>query len=126
MPGAVLDAGGAELDTPGSWLPGVHGVLVERHSQPRAPRTPWGDSRQPGRAWCRFPGKGEGALGGGDGSYGRVFSALSVGVLKGPRGEGPEAGEVGRGQTGEDCGHPVGNFQFTQTRFITVVYFNLY
>lgn len=91
MPGAVLEAGGAELDRPGSWFPGVHGVVVERRSQPSLWEARGRDSRRPGRAWCRFPGEGEAALeGGGGAGRGAVegcspSKALSVGGLEGPR-----------------------------------------
>lgn len=76
---------------PGSWFPGVHGVVVERRSQPSLWEARGRDSRRPGRAWCRFPGEGEAALeGGGGAGRGAVegcppSKALSVGGLEGPR-----------------------------------------
>lgn len=87
---------------PGSWFPGVHGVVVERRSQPSLQEPRGRDSRRPGRAWRRFPGEGEAALEGGGGGgagqgavgagmgWGAVegcspSKALSVGGLEGPR-----------------------------------------
>lgn len=68
---------------PGSWFPGVHGVVVERRSQPSLWEPRGRDSRRPWRAWCKFPGEGEAALEGGGGA---------------------ERGAVGAGRDGEQWG----------------------